>query len=247
MKRKIKSKFALALAILFTIFTLPVNGLAASAEDNGYDDIADGTYDITAKAMDANEDKESAAAGFINEEAKLSIKDGNAELKISIPLTDGVEMEGIQIEDIKPTVEEEDGVEYFTYQLDNLETELNSQVQYKVDMGPLQFDHDVPFRFILEGLDDLPVKKVKTETKIENETVKKEDSSLEKGQEEVTQKGENGTKEITYEITSVEGKKVDKKIINEKVTKEPKNKIISVGTKESKPNEKPDDSTDDSD
>src|SRR5690625_3776998 len=144
-------------------------------------------------------------------------------------------MEGIQIEDIKPTVEEEDGVEYFTYQLDNLETELNSQVQYKVDMGPLQFDHDVPFRFILEGLDDLPVKKVKTETKtekIEFETVKKEDSSLEKGQEEVTQKGENGTKEITYEITSVEGKKVDKKIINEKVTKEPKNKIISVGTKE---------------
>src|SRR5699024_1236886 len=136
-------------------------------------------------------------------------------------------------------------------------------VQYKVDMGPLQFDHDVPFRFILEGLDDLPVKKVKTETKtekIEFETVKKEDSSLEKGQEEVTQKGENGTKEITYEITSVEGKKkikkeityvegkkVDKKIINEKVTKEPKNKIISVGTKESKPNEKPDDSTDDSD
>src|SRR5699024_11533869 len=83
--------------------------------------------------------------------------------------------------------------------------------------------------------------------KIEFETVKKEDSSLEKGQEEVTQKGENGTKEITYEITSVEGKKVDKKIINEKVTKEPKNKIISVGTKESKPNEKQDDSTDDSD
>src|SRR5699024_2675206 len=115
MKCKIKSKFALALAILFTILTLPVNGLAASAEDNGYDDIADGTYDIKAKAIDANEDKESAAARFINEEAKLYIKDGNAELKISIPLNDGEEMEGIHIEDIKPTVEEEDGIEYFTY------------------------------------------------------------------------------------------------------------------------------------
>src|SRR5690625_7517128 len=98
--------------------------------------------------MDANEDKESAAAGFINEEAKLSIKDGNAELKINIPLTDGVEMEGIQIEDIRPTVEEEDGEEYCTYQLDNLETELNSQVQKEVGMEHIQLDHDVHIRYI---------------------------------------------------------------------------------------------------
>src|SRR5699024_10778145 len=134
MKKKIQSKFALALAILFTIFTLPVSGLAATAETETYDDIKDGTYDITEKAMDANEDKESAAAGFINEKAKLSVKEGKTELTISIPQTDGVEMEGIQIEGIKPKVEKEEGVEHFTYQLNNLKTELNSQIQYKVDM-----------------------------------------------------------------------------------------------------------------
>src|SRR5699024_12085386 len=57
----------------------------------------------------------------------------------------------------------------------------------------------------------------------------------------------NSTKKITDEITSDEDKKIEKKNINEKVKKEPKNKIISVGTKKTKPNEKPDDSTDDSD
>src|SRR5699024_8538565 len=191
MKRKIQSKFALALAILFTIFTLPVNGLAASAEDNGYDDIADGTYDITAKAMDANEDKESAAAGFINEKAKLSVKEGKTELTISIPQTDGVEMEGIQIEGIKPKVEKEEGVEHFTYQLNNLKTKKEE----------IDFD-----------------------------TVKEEDSSMKKDETKVKQKGEKGEKEVEYEVTYKNDEEINRKQINEKVTKEPIDKEIIVGT-----------------
>ena len=75
--------------------------------------------------------------------------------------------------------------------------------------------------------------KVTEKEEIPYETVTKENPDLEKGTEKVVQEGVNGEREFTYEITKNNDKEVtDKKEISNKVTKEPIEKIIEVGTKE---------------
>lgn len=63
------------------------------------------------------------------------------------------------------------------------------------------------------------------------QTIKRNDDSLEKGKEVVTQEGQNGVKTITYKETYQNGKLVSKDIISSKITKQPVDKIITVGTK----------------
>lgn len=75
----------------------------------------------------------------------------------------------------------------------------------------------------------------KTETieeKVAFETEKKEDNSLEKGQERVVSEGKEGTVTKTYEITLENGKETNRELLNEEVIEESKNKVIAVGTKE---------------
>lgn len=237
--KSIKKNFPLALAILFTIFTLPVNGLTVLAEGKIYDDIKDGTHNITAKAMNADKDDASGAARFLNEEAKLIIKDGKSQLVISVPHNDMASIEGIQIEGKEATIEEKDDHTIHTFNLSSLKKELNSQVQYAVPA--IGLEHDVAFRFILEGLDELPKKdkiETKTETKteeIEFEEERINDSTLEKGKTKVKQTGQKGEKEVTYEVTYSNGKETNRKIIKNEIIKDPVNKIILIGMKEPKP------------
>src|SRR5699024_5929538 len=54
-----------------------------------------------------------------------------------------------------------------TYQLSELKSEFKAQVQYAVPA--IGLEHDVPFRFILEGLDELPVQEEEPETPEEPE------------------------------------------------------------------------------
>lgn len=70
-----------------------------------------------------------------------------------------------------------------------------------------------------------------TET-IEFKTVEVNDPNLPEGEKykDSDQKPENGKREITYEETYKNGKLVDKKEIDSKVTKKPKNLIVKVGT-----------------
>ena len=152
-----KRNFAFILAVLFTIFTLPTNGWTAIAEEKTYNDIKDGKYDITAKAMHATDDKASGAAGFLNEDAKLTIKDGKAELTVGVPHKDGSSIDGIQVEGVEAEVKKTDNVYYHTFKLSSLNAELISQIQYSVPDYNM-YEENEPFRFILEGLDDLPVK-----------------------------------------------------------------------------------------
>src|SRR5699024_9834013 len=114
--------------------------------------IEDGEYEITAKALHADKDEPSGAAGFISEEATLIVNNGEIEFTIVVPHNDMAEITGLQIEEIEPTV---DG-EQWTYSLSSLKSELDAQVQYEVPA--LNMKHDVPFRFVLEGLDELPEK-----------------------------------------------------------------------------------------
>ncbi|HLQ72891.1 MAG TPA: ubiquitin-like domain-containing protein [Bacillota bacterium] len=65
---------------------------------------------------------------------------------------------------------------------------------------------------------------------------KKEDNSLEKGKEKVVTDGKEGLVEKEYEIIYENGKEVDRKVLNETVKKESKNKVVAVGTKEAPSN-----------
>lgn len=77
---------------------------------------------------------------------------------------------------------------------------------------------------------------------IQFETVRQNDSSLEKGKEVVAQNGQNGVRTITYKETYVDGKLTNKVQVPSTVTKNPVNKIVKVGTKESSPKPAPENS-----
>ena len=57
-------------------------------------------------------------------------------------------------------------------------------------------------------------------------------SSMYVGSSKVTREGVNGSKEVTYQITYVDGKEERRKKVKEKVIKEPVSKIVTEGTKE---------------
>ena len=57
------------------------------------------------------------------------------------------------------------------------------------------------------------------------------DQSLLKGQEKVVQQGEKGTVSRKFEVIKEDGKEVSRTLIEEKTIKEPKKKIVAVGTK----------------
>lgn len=82
----------------------------------------------------------------------------------------------------------------------------------------------------------ITVKRVKVETvketvsipyKVKNEYT----SSMLKGKSKVKTNGANGSKEITYEMTYVDGKLTEKKKISEKVVKSAVDKVVLYGTK----------------
>lgn len=80
-----------------------------------------------------------------------------------------------------------------------------------------------------------PVIMTKEEIKTEEITFdveRKDSTELEKGTERIQREGVNGTKEMIYKVTYTDGKETNREKAGEQVTKEPKNRIILVGTKE---------------
>lgn len=74
----------------------------------------------------------------------------------------------------------------------------------------------------------------KNETKTEDvkfKTVEKEDKTLEKGKTKTVTEGENGSKEVTYKVRYVNGKKESSEKVSEKITKEATDEVVNVGTK----------------
>lgn len=73
-----------------------------------------------------------------------------------------------------------------------------------------------------------------TDTKeevIDFSTVRRNDSSLEQGTEEVIASGSDGLLERTYKVTLENGKEVERELVNEEVKKESEQRIVAVGTK----------------
>ncbi|SCH72447.1 Cell wall-binding protein yocH precursor [uncultured Clostridium sp.] len=84
---------------------------------------------------------------------------------------------------------------------------------------------------------DIKVVDVTTSTVSEKEEIPfevqlLEDNELLKGKTEVAQEGESGEKELTYTLTYHDGKLIKKVLEEERISKEPTNKIVKSGTKE---------------
>lgn len=92
---------------------------------------------------------------------------------------------------------------------------------------------------ITDGM-EIVVNRVTTDTVVETEeigyeTAYEDDSSLPKGEEYVSRDGENGQKEVSYQVTYVDGTEESREATGETVTKEPVSKVVKVGTKEEAP------------
>ena len=64
------------------------------------------------------------------------------------------------------------------------------------------------------------------------ETVRENDSSLEKGSEKTKTEGVPGEKESVYRVKMVDGKEESRELVDEVITKEPVDEVILVGTRE---------------
>ena len=71
----------------------------------------------------------------------------------------------------------------------------------------------------------------KSTEKISYKTVEKDSDDIMTGESEVSQKGVDGEKEVTKRCKYIDGKYASTKVIDEKVTKEPVDKVILNGTK----------------
>ena len=83
---------------------------------------------------------------------------------------------------------------------------------------------------------DVVITRVKTKTIEEKEpigfkTVIKNDKNVLKSKKSISQNGVKGEKSISIDVTYENGKEVARKVVNEIIVKEPKNKIIVQGTK----------------
>lgn len=125
-----------------------------------------------------------------------------------------------------------------TYSQD-MEAETVGDVLKELNITPGKDDRVTPAvtEVVTEGM-KIVVNRVTFDTVVETEeteyeTVYEDDSSMAKGQEEVSVKGENGQKEVTYKVTYVDGVEESREVVSETVTKEPINKVVKVGRKES--------------
>ena len=87
---------------------------------------------------------------------------------------------------------------------------------------------------ITDGL-KITVKRVEYKEEVKKEVIdykteEQQSSSLSAGQTQVAQEGSEGEKEVTYKVKYVDGKEESKEKVSEKVTKEPVNKIVTIGT-----------------
>src|SRR5699024_2987189 len=73
---------------------------------------------------------------------------------------------------------------------------------------------------------------VTEEETVEFETTYEDDDSLEKGKTKTDTEGENGTVSVTYEVTTENGKEVEKTEIDREVTTKLTDKVVLRGTKE---------------
>lgn len=149
--------FKIMLATIITIFTIPFGGITALADsDKVYDDIKDGEYKIKIELLTKGTDDTSIANQYVNEDAKLNIENGKAELVIAIPKLDGFKFEEFEIEGVKFEKTETEEIDYYKFKINEVKSKLASVITYTLT-EPFEFYHpNVGMDIELVGLDDLP-------------------------------------------------------------------------------------------
>lgn len=147
--------------------------------------------------------------------------DLNIEVKTAIPI---IVNDGGKEEEIWTTSETVE--QFLEDHKDDLTYEEADEIKVKPDLEEeITEDTEITIVHI-----EKQTKKVKESIPFQEE--KRNDSSLYKGETRTISAGEEGIIEKVYEITLENGKEIDKKVIEENVLKESKNKVVAVGTKE---------------
>lgn len=116
------------------------------------------------------------------------------------------------------------------------------EVSFEVTEGESKHTYDVQAKAIDKNENEtvetfqviVEIKVVTEETEektIAFKTVNKDDANLNKGSTKVSVEGENGTKEVTYEVTYINGEEESREKVKEEIIREPKDKIVLNGTK----------------
>ena len=164
--KKIINVFAIC-TLLLSMIVVPQHVVQA---ESTYDisQLEDGEYDIQASALHATNDEESAAQGFLNKDAKITINGDRAELTITAPNNDMMNFGYLEIEgDRAETIETEDTLS-FTFELDELKEILQAKTSYEVPAIGLVHE-DVGLRFQLDGLDEIPEIEEEEEEKVQEQ------------------------------------------------------------------------------
>ncbi len=123
--------------------------------------------------------------------------------------------------------------------------------EQKITLGDEDEMNFEPEDEIEDGM-KLVIKRVtyKEETKKESiEFSKKEkyDEALDDGERKITQKGENGEKEVVYKVKYIDGKEDSREKLSEKILKKPVDEITSYGSKDGESSSADDSDDDDED
>lgn len=168
--------------------------------------LTNGEYTIQFDALHATEDKVSGMARYIEDTANITVKDGKTLLTLT--LTDHKTVTGFQVEGkepIKQEVNEVDNTRDVTYELEQLTTMMDAQVQYTV--GNFSGDHSLRLFFkedtlsVINGQQD-------NEVVDEDEVIENKD---EEEKNEPTQNKENNKKTETTKSESEGTQVIDPK------------------------------------
>src|SRR5699024_9353503 len=204
------------LAVLITLFSFPIGSVNVSAAEKVYDDIADGEHSVKVELLTKSTENTSITKQNIKEEAKLNIKDGKAEIVLSIPNLDGFKFSAFEIEGNEYNKQTAGEVSYYKFNLSEVKSKLAAVVTYELTR-PFEFKHsDVPMDIKVLGLDSLP-KIEKEEPTPENPQEPEQPEETEKPEEEPTEPGEG----------SNDGE-AEKRVVGELISEEDADEVYTV-------------------
>ena len=137
-------------------------------------------------------------------------------IRRAVPVTIEVDEQKIKLDTLGTTVR--DAIieaDVTLSHADKISPSLNSLLEHNLDIVVTRINFEE-----ITIKEDIPFK-----------TIEKEDSTVPWKQKQIKQKGKNGKKELTYKITYTNGKETSRKLISQRVVKQPVAEIKVIGTK----------------
>lgn len=175
---------------LLLAFNVQLLGDPSAYAAESYDDLADGEYTFDTQTLTANTEEQSAAQTFLGKTVTLTIQDDQAFFTVEVPENPMASIDWMTIQGAEPVKKDGDK---WTYQLNAIEDILQAEIEYQVPA--MNLEHVVSFRFVLEGLEELP-KAETPEVEEEPEVEQPEEETPEVEEPEVEQPDEEETPEV---------------------------------------------------